>query len=482
MVNPTPWVLLDGSFLSSATTTDAQGRTVFASDRPTLIGELSIRWGRDDQWTQPDPAVLTFQMWEPAPGSWLPKIVNQTALRRGCVVGYYRATATDAGDRYIFQGFTTNVDVVAARRRTAAGMTDGFLVQVQAGDRSAFLGQINWYAGQLPEESMNDRAVRLRNQGAPVGIRQYYFEDRYRQGPVKAVDVKNKSVLDTLNELYKSFADQWYYEPNRNVINRIPTGSQWGPYDLKLGTNAGDDNRCVRLYPPNWVETSGKEDALDQKPYPAAFIGAGDVSGDIALSANTIQDITDIACTWFNKPGGADYTTNVNVKNSTPPARIVFDSWFTDGTYVDPVIEDIRKMVTGDGARPTHPEIRWDTSKTRDIPDWQTFESLTLTAQTIRMVVLAGSPFSAATGAAPVWHPCGGVVRYRAGKWDISLNLAPTSMPLPANRTPLTCQALANNGAASTITMGDTSRRYLDQSITPFDLYYCSDPGIYGFQ
>lgn len=479
MVNPKPWVLLDGAYLSDDLTTDASGRTVFAGDRPTMIGELSITWGRDDQWTQPSPAVLSFVLWEPAStATWLRKVVDQTAIRRGCIVGY-RREGSDAGDRYIFQGFTTNVDVVAARRRTAAGMTEGWLVQVQAGDRTAFLGQINWYSGTLPEETMNDRAVRLRNQGAPAGIRQFYFEDRFRQGGVKAVDVSSKSVLDTVNEMYKSFADQWYYEPNRNVINRIPTGSMWGNYDLGMGVSALDGARRVRLYPPAWTETSGKEDPIDQKGYTGAFIGAAAVSGDIALSADTIQDITDIAVTWFNKPGGSNYTTNVNIKNSSPPARLVFESWYNDGTYVDPIIDDVKRMCLGDGARPTHPEIRWDTAKTGEIPDWPTFESLTLTAQTIRMVVLAGSPFSAATNYAPVWHPCGGVVRYRAGKWDVSLNLAPTSMPLDPNRTPITPNALAGNNFSKGITLADTSTRHFDLSITPFDLFYVSNPNGY---
>lgn len=473
MVNPAPWVLVDGAFLSTATEVDAQGRTVFAADRPTLIDELSIVWGRDDQWTQPDPSVLTFTLWEPAPGAWLAKVVNSSAIRRGCIVGYDRA-GNDAGTRYIFQGFTTNVDVVAAARRTAAGITDGWLVQIQAGDRSAFLGQVNWYAGQLPAESMQNRAVRLRNQGAPVGIRQYYFEDQYKDGPAKAVDVKDKSVLDTVNELYKSFADQWTYNPQRNTINRIPTGSTWGAYYLTFGVSSGSN--AVRIYPPAWSDPTGKEDAIDTKAYPGGYVGAGSVSGQIALSANMIQDITDIACTWYNAPGNppGDFTTNLNVKNSVPPARLVFDSWFTDGYWVDPVLADIKKMVTGDGARPTHPEIRWDTNKTGDIPDWDTFESLTLPAQTIRMLTLAGSPFSAATNYAPVWHPCGGVVRYVAGKWDITMNLAPTSMPLPNNHQPVTSATVDKN-----ITLGNPNAWYIDPSITPFDLYYVGAGTVY---
>lgn len=475
MVNPTPTIILDGSILSCAVDHDDVGRPVLSTDHGTLIGDLTIDWGRDDQWTQPEPSVLTFTMWEAQPGEWLDRVMQRRAMRLPTAIIYTRG-GTDPGDRYIFQGFTTNVDVTESTQMTKNGPTKGWLVQVQASDRTGFLGQVNWYSGELPEERMDQRAVRIRNQAAAVGIRQMYFEDRFRAGAVKPVKVTDKTVLDTLNDMYKSFADQYYYEPNRNVVNRIPTGSQWGNYTLHFGRS--DTDNAVRLYPPYWTDPTGQEDPIDRVAYPGAYIGACDVAGKIALSANMIQDITVISCKWFNKPGGSDITTNVVAKDSQPPARLEFESWYNDGVYVDPVIESVRLMVNGDGARPTHPQIRWDTTQTGDIPDWPTFESLTLPAQTIRMVVLAGSPFSAATGNAPVWHPSGGVVRYGAGRWDITMNLAPTSMPLGADYQPVTCATVNQS-----IVLGPDAGlpRHLDKSITSFDLYYVSitEPGLY---
>lgn len=474
MVNPIPTIVIDGQYLSCLSEFTDDGTAVLADDRPTLVGDFTIDWGRDDQWTQPEPSVLTFTLWEPQPGTWLNRIITQKAMRLPTAIIYTRGGPSDrAGDRYIFQGFTTNVDIVQSTQKTAAGPTAGWLVTVQASDRTGFLGQVNWYSGELPEERMDQRAVRIRNQGAGVGIRQMYFEERFRAGQVKPVQVTDKTVLDTLNEMYKSFADQYYYEPHRNVVNRIPAGSRWGAYALRLGRSSTDN--AIRLYPPRWTDPTGQEAEIDRQPYPAGYIGGGDVTGDIALSANTIQDITVITCKWFNKPGGKDHTTDVTVRNTFPVSRLEFDSWYNDGVYIDPVIEDVRYMVTGDGARPTHPQIHWDTKRTGDIPDWQTFESLTLPAQTIRMVTLAGSPFSAATGYAPVWHPAGGIIRYGGGRWDITLNLAPTSMPLPTNHTPVTCADIDQS-----IKLGpdDDIPRHLDKSVTPFDIYYVDDPTI----
>lgn len=475
MVNPTPTVALDGALLNCLTDVDPTGATVFPDYRSTLVGDLSIQWGRDNQWDQPDPAVLTFSLWEPASltSTWLQKVVQKRAMRRPVAVIYNRPGGQYPGDRYIFQGFTTNVDVTASRQRTRAGMTDGWLVQIQATARPGFLGNVGWYAGELPAETMQARAVRINNQAAPIGIRQMYFEDRFRNGMVRATEVTDKSVLDTLNDMYKSFADQWTYNPHRNVVIRIPTGSNWGAYALRLGVSRNVGSNTVRLYPPNWVDPTGQESPIDRQAYPAAYIGACQVSGQIALSADTITDITAIACNWFDAVNNVDHTTVIDISTAPPPTRLEFDSWYTDGLFIDPMLDDVKRVVSGDAAKPMHPQIHWDTSKTGDIPDWQTFEVLTLPAQTIQMLVLAGSPFSGATGYPPVWHPCGGVIRYADGKWDITTNLAPTNMPLPANHKPVTCA-----GINQYLTIGDPDQWNLDPSISCFDLYYVNNEDL----
>ena len=479
MVNPQPTIICDGAFLSCAPVQTVNGRKVFALDRPTLVDDMAIVWGREDQWKQPDPSVLTFKLWEPWPGQWLTKIVQGKAMRRGINVVYNEPASAGGnypGDKSIFQGFTTNVDVYWSVQPTSAGQTAGWMVEIQASDRSASLGQINWAAGvTLPEEKMTARAVKIKNQGAPSGIREMYFEFRFGASSVKAIDPKDKSVLDMTNEMYKSFADQWCYNPARNTINRIPTGSTWGNYDLKFGKNS--TSNAVRIYPPAWQDTTGTQAEIDKRTYPTGYIGACDVSGDIRLSASTIQDITEITCNWFDKgtAPGHDWKSTVVVKSGDgPPTRLEFDSWFINGVAVDPVMQDVKTMVQGDGARPMHPQIVWDTRRAGDVPDWTTFEHLTIPAQTIRMLALAGSPFGAATGAPPVWHLCGGVIRYQAGKWHFTMNLAPTSMPLDPNRGQVT-----PNNVNTTLTLSDPNSPHLDKSITPYDLYYVSDPNIY---
>lgn len=469
MVNPTLWVELDGSWLSCATTTDRSGRTVLADDRPTIVDELSIVWGREDVWTQPDPSVLTLTLWEPAStATWLAKIVAHTALRRSATVQYGIPPSDDPYQ--IFRGYTTNVDATPERRRTRKGITDGWRIRVQASDRSGFIGQDVWGPGTLPEETMINRAVRIRNRAVTTGIREVYFEARFQSGQVKPLDVGMQTVAETMNGMYQSFADQWTYIPSRNVVNRIPGGSNWAPYSLRFGRSNSPDpvaNNTIRLYPPAWVDPTGAEDPQDTAAYPAGYIGACSVASDITLSANAIQEITHIKCNWYDKPNAKDWSTTVQVRAGNPRNLLEFDSWYNNGIYVDPIIDDVEATVLAEGGRPVHPQIRWNTKVTGEIPDWPTFKSLTLPAQTVRMVTLAGSPYSAATGYAPVWHPCGGVITYRDGEWDIAVNLSPTNMPLPAGFTPVTCATIHQS-----ITLADPNAWHIDRSVTPFDLRF----------
>lgn len=474
MVNPTPTIAIGGQFMSCATATDEDGRKVFPLNGSTLVGDMTIEWGRSDMWTQPQPSVLTFTIWEAEP-NWLRRIAAQTQMRLATAVLYTREGNTNPGDRYIFQGFTTNVDVKASRQRTPVGMVDGWMVRIQAADRTAFLGNVPWNPMELPEEQMIQRAVRIRNQAAGVGIRQFYFEDHFKTGQVKPLDVKGKTVLDTVNGMYSSFADQYYYEPNRNVVNRIPTGGAYAYVYMMMGVST--DKSVVRLYPFDFPETSGKEDPIDQIPYKGATMGACDLTAELALSSSMIQSITTISCKWYDKPNGyREWTTNVKVKDVVPEALLQFESWYNDGTIIDPIIEDVKRLVTGDAAQPMHPRVRWDTSKTGDIIGWRTFESLTLPAQTLRFITLTGDPFAVALNMMPTWQPSGGTITYGRGKWDITVDLAPSGLKVAPDHSPVTADTIDR-----TITLGGDNPRHLDPSISSYDMYFVSTryPNLY---
>lgn len=489
MVNPAPSIALDGQFLTCSPTTDADGKTVLYADRATLIGRFTVTWGRGALWKQPEPAVFTFTLWEPATlaTTWLKKVANGTALRRGCWLTYNKPNfsgATYPGDKWIFRGFTTNVDVEASTQLTANGPTAGWLVQIQCAAADAFIGQEEWDSGTLPRETMQQRAVRIKNsQLYTAGCREIYFEAAYAGGYVNPYKATGKSVIDSMKQMYSSFADQWAYNPDRNVVIRIGTFT-FSPYALKFGisgaTAPGGDSKTVRIFPPRWTDPTGTQAEIDTRPYPAASVGACDVSGPVALSSTALNDITDLACSWHdaitNPPDGVDYTSKLNVKNSAPRNTLHFDSWYENGTAIDPILQSVKTTCQREGSRPFHPSITLDTRRAGDVQDWQTFESICLTAQTIRQIVLMGSPFSTALGFAPIWSPAGGIVAYEDGHWTITLNLQPVVQSLPGGHVPVT-----PNGINTSITLGDPNAWHLDESITPADLYYISnsDAGVY---
>lgn len=471
MVNPIPVIALDGEFIRCDTET-LNGSPVFSPTRPTLVGTMRYVWGRADVWTQPEPTVLTFTMFDPT-GQWLARVRDREAIGRPLAVWFDRGGAKP-GVRYLFQGFTTDVDVSRWRHRTTSGPVNGWRVQVQAVDRAGWLGNVSWDAGDAPEETMQLRAVRIRDRAnlGGAGIRQFYFEERFKDGPVRPVTVTDKTVLDMTNEMYSTFADQWSYNPHRNTINRIVSGSNFGAYALKLAVVRDDPRKKLGIYPPGWIDPTGKEQAIDQEVYPAAYIGGCDVLAENALAASTLTDITHIVCQWKDKPNGyRDWVTTVVARDTTPRRMLKFDSWYNDGIYVDPVMADVRTMVTGEGVKPMHPRITWDTKRTNEIPGWDTFESLTLPAGTIRQVVVAASPFTADLGYAPVWHPAGGEVEYEAGHWRIAIDLAPSTWAPPSGFTPVTWGEFAAKGwgyADYPLTAGHS----LDNSVTYYDLQY----------
>lgn len=474
MVNPIPGILLDGAWINCVVGgITADGKGVFASDKPTLVGAMTIDWGRQDIWTQPDPSVLSFTFWEPQglDSPWVRKVLNRNAIRKGVRVVYARGGTFYPGDKIMFDGFTTNVDVTPATRPILGNpAAPGWLVTVQACDRSGVIGQENWGSGILPEQNAQSRAVEIRNRASPAGVRQVYFEARFVSGLVRAIDVTDTSVLDTLNQFYRCFGDQWTYNPQRNVIIRIPGGSNFSAYSLDWGISPND--RRVRIYPPQWVDPTGTEDAIDTRPYPAGYIGAHQVTADMQWSAEMGNDITHIQVKWWRKSDDTTQVTERVVRNQVPRSRLTIESWFVETSWITGILDDLQGTVDKDGRIPMHPRIVWDTKRHGDIPDWQTFESLTLPAQTVRMVTLAGSPYSAESSGPPVWHPAGGIIRYEAGRWNIAVDLAPTTMPLPGGFVPVTF-----NGLPTNMYIGPNGHNgyYIDDSITSYDLQFVSN-------
>ena len=486
MPNPTPVIQIGIKQPGSTTvtqhtvecgsTTDADGRTVLPHRRSNLLGELTIDWGRSDVWTQPDPAVATIVVWQSdaAAEEW-PTVNMAAAVSGSGMVGRdFKISIPATGGRasyFVFQGRTTNVDAERKAVRTVRGIEWGWLLRIQGSDRTGALAQVDkqGFVKLDADRTMKANADFLNAFASWVGIREMYFEAAYQNGKCRFVDIKDKSLFDCVVDMYASFAHQFTYNARRNVVIRIPAAYDHGSYSLKLGrTGVGG---TVRLYAPQWIDNTGREAPQDSNPYPSAYVGGNDVGGDVRISSDQVQAISHIECKWFNKPGNADHISRVSVTGSANLGLLRFDSWFNDGLQIDPIMQDVKNKCLAEGSRAFHPTITWDTGKVGDVPDWNTFECLTLPAQTVRMMVIAGSPFAAMMGYPPVWYPAGGVIAYSGGNWRFTINPAPA--PITLIGSPITFTNLNNSTSGRTLTLGQ-----LDKSISSHDMRYVSDPAL----
>lgn len=494
MVNPVPVIWCDSVALSCAPDTDADGNPVFYDDRETLIGRATITWGRTRIFEQPRPSVLTWQLWQPdtiAGETWFQKVTDYSSDgSAGLPVNmmWNRPVTPNSGDKSIFAGYTTNVDVHEEYRRTKRGMTRGWRVQLQAADRSAFLGNVpwgdnasgpatwDWAAG----ETMVTRAVRIRNQQlSPVGIAQIYFEDGYAPYVTRAISVKDKTVLDSVNELYNSCGQQYSYNPNSNVLKRIPAGSNLASFSLTM-ENTTTDPYTVKLWPPTWDDPtpsgSGADPVVYQDLNGAAIPGCM-VTGEIAQSSDNQNTVTHVSARWNDSVGGSgdrDTTQTVRVRN--PRITLQFDTWLGNGPNVDTVVTNTKNACLYEGRRPFHPRITWQTKKTGEVPDWDTFESLSLACQTLRMVTLTGDPYNPASEL-PVWAPAGGVIGYENGYWDFAVDLQPYKTSTPVGFASITPNRLA---AITSVATSEGPGLHFDPSLTPNDFKWVSNTASIG--
>lgn len=355
--------------------------------------------------------------------------------------------------------------------RTSIGLAPGWLFRIQASDRAGGLAQadkqgfVKLDAGRTMKANADFLNVFV---GNATGTRETYFEAAYQNGKCREVNIGDKSLYDVLVEMYGSFSHQFCYQPRRNVLIRIPSAYNHGGYSLGLGRTAVGST--VRLYAPRWVDNTGRQDPQDSLPYASGFISGTNVSGDVRISSDMGQSISNLECKWFDGASNKDIITRVKVSPQNL-GLLKFDSWFSDGLQVDPILQDVKRKCLAEGATAFHPTLTWDTRNAGDVPDWNTFECLTLPAQTVAMCVVGGSPFAAMMKLPPVFYPAGGVIAYRAGYWRFDVNLAPA--PLSLSGSPVTFSQLSGSSTGSGVTLDQ-----LDPSISSYDMQFCTSPTV----
>ena len=444
-----------------------------STDAATLINTLSIDWGRDNHWSQPEPATMTFQFFDPGT-NWAIKIGTGGAIGIGVLLSVAlpagHGIAEAENDTYrIFQGFTSKVEAERARVLTTAGYRSGWIVTVTAADRSSALGNIPFTWQDWPPERMIDRAIKLRDQAAGTGIRQIYFDADRINGTVRAVELRDKTGLDLAHDLYGSFGHQWSYHQNRNVINRIP--EHQFP-DTPFLQDQGDGDVLPAM--PDLTDWTGQEAAIDRAPHVGIALDGCTVESESRMSSEQVSNVTRTEAKWNNRHDNnrSILTYMVKMLAVAPFRTLSFESWFDDGLDLDPVLERTSNKAFYQQSGPHHPAVTYRTAPFGGFPDAKRAVWFLTPSERRGYAFLSGSPWIADIGGVPpIVTPCGGRIAYRDGEWTVTTRL------LRGHRTSIGQGLSWSKVDAGMSWDGKTGRRFA-AAVTWGDTWFIRDPAI----
>lgn len=472
MFRPHPDILFGQTALCAPRTVD--GLPVLAHDEATLIDRMSITWGREDHWDQPEPATIRFTFFDPTT-DWALKIGTNNAIGLGVHVSIrlpdgHGIAEAPTGTYVIFQGFTTKVEAERRRVNTTAGKRTGWVVTVTAGDRTSALGNVPFTFENWPPERMIDRAIRLRDRAAGVGIRQFYFDADHVNGTVSALEVRDLTGLDVAQQLYTSFGHQWTYHPNRNVVNRIP--EHRFPDSPHL-VDTGDGKVIPRM--PDLADWTGAEEPIDRAVHVGTAVDGCTVESDAHLSTDQLSYITRVECKWQNRHDAnrTILTYQTKLFAVAPFRTLKYDSWFDDGITVDPVLQRTADKAFYQESGPHHPAITYRTKPFGGFTDAKHAVWFLTPAERRGYAFLSGSPWIADLGGVPpIVTPCGGTITYAAGEWTVTTRL------LRGHRTTIgTGLTWAVVDGSLTWDAPAPARRFADP-VTWGDTWFIRDPAI----
>ena len=393
-IKVTPGVVIDGQAV--ACTVDA------LDDAPVAVEGLEIDWGRSEYGDpSTDPASLTMTLLD-ATDTWAARIRESRAV--GLTVSVtWTAHPLDPGGiagRPVTM-FRGRIQKAVARplddRRTDDGRRRWRIVLTVA-DRTADLG--NAIAGPEPweRETMLSRAIKVRDLGLAggSGIEQVYFWPGYQSSWCAPLDVKNKSALTLIAELYESMGnDSYAYDPADNVVRQAIRLSQ--PMTVHLG--AFDDDLGA-VYPvPNDIDVDGVT-------YVGVSLGGCELEGVPEVVADPATDINRLECSWEDQlvDHGDVKTVIENVDPGDARRVMAWSSWFDDGIVIDPTLANVWERVREEGRRPRHPDIT--TRPTHVFPTNRLALWTLQTWENTRPAYIAGSlAYQWLLGAAPAYSP-----------------------------------------------------------------------------
>lgn len=290
-------------------------------------------------------------------------------------------------------------------------------VTIEAGSKLADLGQIIQPPGTWPQETMLSRAVALRGASFIAGISEFYFYPGSVDAPVWPLDVKGKSNLQLLQDMYMSMGDTFAYLPDENVCRY-------------LHRRAYAFSAWMTRHADGIIRIVAGDHSFDTRTYRGVGIEACEVTADDG-NATTIpinSAVTRVEASWKDIPNGTqDHVTVVwaDEINELDRGRrtLTFTSWLGDGRWLDPVVLEVLNRGRYEGSQPKHPNVRIDTRRTGGFKSHGEAASLLMGGETQGIVYISGSQHNYYQFTAPFYAILGGSIEYRYPGWVIDVNL-----------------------------------------------------------
>lgn len=412
---PTPTVTIDGQAIHC----QPAGRRL--GDAVTIMAPLSIVWGREDPWSQPDPATMTMTLWDPH-GEWAARLRAQTALGRTVTASWTHGGHTQT----MFRGHTAAAEVERSRHRIPSGDEYGWWVHLTCADVTAPMAQTRDARFRATEYmSMSTVYNALRTAAQAAGVAEVYLEDAKKGLRIAPPD--SGTDLDLLSGMYESEALAFTYRPDVSAIVPLPRASLPGPVTGYLMPQGG--SRSLHIVGGTLAAPLPGLPA----PRPVALDGCrmssnGRSSFDQSTMINTIT--VQYPKINYGEDAAAEVTFDqVEMTVSAVPAgqrpqRMTWKSWYRDTGQLNAHLSRTLARAKDEAARPDHPRVLFSTRHDGGFTSPLQAKTLTLSAETLSVLWLNGSEFVRwCSEWAPAFQARGGRIVFDGEHWDIEMSL-----------------------------------------------------------
>lgn len=405
MFDPVPVVAINGVEVASGLT---------GGPGPVVVDDLSISWGRDSLFEQPDAPAGRLVLFDPT-AVWATSVD-----RRGQLVTLAWAARTPGAARTVFfRGRLGTPSITRKTVRINGQPVKGALVELPL--TSVLLDLSNRTpTGAWPEETVAARVSRIAGL-LPGGIAVRDYWQAPHMAPVKADD--QRDLLTHLRDVYDSTGvDRMTYRPDTEAITYVPRRdySSARGHGRLVADPVGADTPRAGL--GAYVRGVGNSATM---PY---------LDGGVTGHPGSIEPPPKITRVEHKHPSGstADYPLVTYLKlvpgtdeNVIGVRAVRLESQLSWDNYATTAAEDLVEMARWEGRVWTLQDLRVRTKLTGGFTDLEHAQLLLAGWEDYTKIVFVERSEFTPLGVMPVFGIMGGTIGYRDGGWDILIKTAP---------------------------------------------------------